>query len=1172
MQNSPTSWMKKGDARKLSLKPVQPKEGNPQNEPAMISDKSLDKARISAKRASIVKLTAKFDMLKATGDSGDFGTDSPDMIIYEKPKKNTPEPAISNGELDEDAPPAPTLETSESIKSLDPEPDPNFSTSSRPSSTQLPPPVSQPTTPGSALGDRTSVTSVDSVSDVMIRQAKKAARRASLKKSIAELTLLKSGTSSTDITEGDSSMTFHPETYNLGVAEPSKEDTEGRKKKFLLDTIMSGSNIDFDARNSSETRSKTVSAASFASPTSAAAASVNEQRKSSSTFVSIDELSAPAPALAPTSTPSPTSTTPNPDVIDEHQEVEETTAVSGAPISNPPPAPPEMEHKSNPTVLDVISLIADGPKDLQSNLEATLKSITADKDRLRSLMKTNFLLHHDVISLDEQIKMLIKNRITVEDIAHQFSHLIPSADGEEVVRSTLSQEKQILYGQLFYELQHNPTHLVRAARCATGSAASNFTNTVLLSIFGDQYDNHEEHNLLVMLRDLLQMEFDGAKEIATFMRSNTCLTQMLSTYVRRPGSINAIKELLAPVLEEVILRKDSLEVSPHKVYMELINTFEQETGEKSPLERTVTEEQAAANPDVKAAQNKRLDDIKAYVNRILTALEEGHENILYGVRYLTRELNELGEKKWHNATARQKAAIMGGFFFLRFVTPIVVTPDGNNVTSMKVQKMQRRNLTLIAKVLQNLSNGILFGASGSGKEGFLKSLNPFIEEKFAVMDRIFKNLTEVEGVDDAMEMDQFLLINTVELTQRKSLKITYNEIMQTHNLIKENFKSIIQSDNVNEPLAKIIFMLGSPKKEVPRSENSTFSLTLDPLSLAERNSDTGKIKNRFGPRLSVWDREVNARGRAVSKTNEIAQLGLIERKSSEGSLSDEVEERHKHTKLLLSSILAKLDLTKEEVMKAHDKEPSQITVMDVLSFGVEKIQATEDKDKPHNASLVLEINDVMNEVLSMRDSIIEEETEGSQAPADPDTILIIEVHDAYVQMNKSQIKVAKNATRLKNALAAIELQHAELNDQIDTWKAYLENVKAQAMGDNKKNTKKEKSGRGGFLGLGKKKEPAKKDRVKFTYAELVKSNVIVRSEIPSPVQSSVFFTFRVSPDVPGMFVVVASVRGFEAHRATLLLEDLLGEQDRGKEELDLDNVTLNVNMLIYLLNTTFGSA
>lgn len=71
---------------------------------------------------------------------------------------------------------------------------------------------------------------------------------------------MKSGTSTTDVladlTESDSKLTFHPDTYNLGAAEPSKEDTEGRKKKFLLDTIMSGSNIDFDARNSSEGRSK----------------------------------------------------------------------------------------------------------------------------------------------------------------------------------------------------------------------------------------------------------------------------------------------------------------------------------------------------------------------------------------------------------------------------------------------------------------------------------------------------------------------------------------------------------------------------------------------------------------------------------------------------------------------------------------------------------------------------------------------------------------------------------------------------------------------------------------------------------------------------------------------------------------------------------------------------
>jgi Ras GTPase-activating-like protein IQGAP2/3 len=150
--------------------------------------------------------------------------------------------------------------------------------------------------------------------------------------------------------------------------------------------------------------------------------------------------------------------------------------------------------------MDVIELIANGPPNLQERLETALSTIQSDKDTLRSLMKENFLLHHDVVHLDEQIKMLIKNRITVEEIAHKFSHLMPSVEDSDIVRATLDQEQQILYGQLFYELQHKPIYLVRAARCATGSKASAFTNTVLLSIFGDQYDNHEEHMLLVMLR------------------------------------------------------------------------------------------------------------------------------------------------------------------------------------------------------------------------------------------------------------------------------------------------------------------------------------------------------------------------------------------------------------------------------------------------------------------------------------------------------------------------------------------------------------------------------------------------------------------------------------------------------------------------------------------------
>jgi Ras GTPase-activating-like protein IQGAP2/3 len=213
---------------------------------------------------------------------------------------------------------------------------------------------------------------------------------------------------------------------------------------------------------------------------------------------------------------------------------------------------------------------------------------------------------------------------------------------------------------MFFELQHNPVYLVRAAQsCKVSKDRENFTNTVLLTIFGDQYDSNDEQMLLVMLRELLKAEFDGAKEVGTFMRTNSCLTQMLSTYVRRPGSINAIKDMLLPVLDGIIERKDSLEVNPHKVYMELINSFEQTTGEKSPLERNVAPEVAADNADVKAAIGERLGIISGYVDDILAALEANFDNILYGIRYLTKQFKAMA-KQVREARAKRVAEIERG--------------------------------------------------------------------------------------------------------------------------------------------------------------------------------------------------------------------------------------------------------------------------------------------------------------------------------------------------------------------------------------------------------------------------------------------------------------------------------------------------------------------------------
>ena len=68
-------------------------------------------------------------------------------------------------------------------------------------------------------------------------------------------------------------------------------------------------------------------------------------------------------------------------------------------------------------------------------------------------------------------------------------------------------------------------------------------------------------------------------------------------------------------------------------------------------------------------------------------------------------------------------SLIGGYIYLRFFNPVIVTPDAMNIIATKPNRIQRRNLILVAKVLQNLSNGLLFG----DKEIYMKVLNQYIQ-------------------------------------------------------------------------------------------------------------------------------------------------------------------------------------------------------------------------------------------------------------------------------------------------------------------------------------------------------------------------------------------------------------------------------------------------------------
>ena len=70
------------------------------------------------------------------------------------------------------------------------------------------------------------------------------------------------------------------------------------------------------------------------------------------------------------------------------------------------------------------------------------------------------------------------------------------------------------------------------ARLVKLGEIDNLLQTVMFTLYGNQYDEGEEHLLLSMFEQVLRAEFTSAKSTSNLLRSNTALTRMMTTYTR----------------------------------------------------------------------------------------------------------------------------------------------------------------------------------------------------------------------------------------------------------------------------------------------------------------------------------------------------------------------------------------------------------------------------------------------------------------------------------------------------------------------------------------------------------------------------------------------------------------------------------------------------------------
>ncbi|XP_043831773.1 ras GTPase-activating-like protein IQGAP2 [Dromiciops gliroides] len=445
--------------------------------------------------------------------------------------------------------------------------------------------------------------------------------------------------------------------------------------------------------------------------------------------------------------------------------------------------------------------------DLEEELERTRL-----REQVVTKIRANQQLEKDLNLMDIKIGLLVKNRITLQDvISHRkkmnkkkCQELLRLSGNEKQGIKSLSKEKRKkleAYQHLFYLLQTNPTYLAKLIFQMPQNKSTKFMDTVIFTLYNYASNQREEYLLLKLFKTALEEEIkskvDQVQEIVT---GNPTVIKMVVSFNRGARGQNTLRQLLAPVVKEIIDDKSLvINTNPVDVYKAWVNQLEMQTGEASKLPYDVTTEQALAHTEVKSKLETSVQNLRRVTDKVLDSIFSSLDQIPYGMRYVAKVLKNSLHKKFPDATEEELLKIVGNLLYYRYMNPAIVAPDGFDIIDMtaggQIHPDQRRNLGSVAKVLQHAASNKMF----EGENAHLSSMNSYLSETYEKFRNFFQEACNVPEPEDKFNIDEYTDMVTVS---KPIIYISIEEIINTHSLLLEHQDAIApeKDDQLNELL------------------------------------------------------------------------------------------------------------------------------------------------------------------------------------------------------------------------------------------------------------------------------------------------------------------------------------------------------------------------------------
>lgn len=766
------------------------------------------------------------------------------------------------------------------------------------------------------------------------------------------------------------------------------------------------------------------------------------------------------------------------------------------------------------------------------------------KRQIMTSIKTNKNLEHDLDMMDVKIGLLIKNRITLQDVLIQHKRLRKYK--EDIENNQTSQVKQLskenhekmeLYQNLFYLLQTRPNYLAKLLFTLPTTNSSKFIESVVLQLFNYGANSREEYLLLKLFTASLEQEIESkVDKISDIITGTPLVIKVIVSLYRKHRGENVLRNLLNPIIEEFLNDKNvHLCLNPCELYKNWINKLESDTGKPSGLPYDITSRAALEHEEIRQQLDANLKMVKMYTAKFLHLILKSIKKIPYGLRYLARVLRNKLKSKFPMSTDREILKIIGNLIYYRFINSAICSPDAYDVIDSKAGQSlnsdQRKNLACISKHLNLIS---MSKGYGDTENAHLACLNPFIKESHELIRNYFQEICQVPEADEFFGINEYS--DLIVLT-KPIVYMTVQEIGETHKILVENLDKI--APEPTDPLREIFSILkhepdldsftSRPLSTVSlnKSADSSKSDSLNRSSFSKNTQLCLTLTNRFPPNTDERNDTNNIMIRTKRLIIEIlhCQHGedLIEILSTHASIDQE-----KYHEFLLKKREKNIKLLSPEYQKLANSLnlPLEQIKLEVLR------NVTDLKKNDGKSSLDCEI---YQEIISRIAQDIRNQRKHRQR-RQKELVHLLEVHS--VLNKKSEL----------------------LKEQVSYYNEY---VKACLDSLNSKK--------------GRNKNPFKRHQkeklvgsVKYTAAKLHDKGVIL--EIPGFQQKqfkNVMFEISTTEE-PGIFEVTAKILGKTMEKFELIFQDLLQMQYEGLSIMNMSGFAkINVNLLIFLLNKKF---